>query len=91
VRDGVVGYKAEIITLNVNVSDEVIARLLPGTSRDGTWPATYRHADIEAYRYRRTDVRDKVGLAPLSVSTDRIGIPAMRAGPSSLPSGHESH
>jgi Protein of unknown function (DUF429) len=50
-------------------------------SRDGTWPETDRHADIEAYRYRRTDVhvRDQVGLAPLSVSTDRIGIPAMRA------------
>jgi hypothetical protein len=96
-------YKAEIISLNVNVSDEVIARLIGEVdklgidiplgrpiafveavarhSRDGTWPETYRHADIEAYRYRRTDVhvRDKVGLAPLSVSTDRIGIPAMRA------------
>ncbi len=51
-------------------------------SRDGMWPATYRHADMEAYRYRRTDihVRKTSKLPPaLSVSTDRIGIPAMRA------------
>jgi predicted nuclease with RNAse H fold len=97
------GYEAEIISLDVNVSDEVIARLIGEVdklgidiplgwpiafveavarhSHDATWPETYRHADIEAYRYRRTDVyvRGQVGLAPLSVSTDRIGIPAMRA------------
>jgi hypothetical protein len=50
-------------------------------SSDGTWPETYRHASMEAYRYRRTDLHVwKVGgVAPLSVSTDRIGIPAMRS------------
>jgi Protein of unknown function (DUF429) len=50
-------------------------------SREGTWPETYRHADLDAYRYRRTDLHvwRTAGLAPLSVSTDRIGIPAMRA------------
>jgi predicted nuclease with RNAse H fold len=96
-------YRAEIISLDLSVSDEVITRLIGEVdklgidiplgwpiafaeaiakhSRDGTWPETYRHADIEAYRYRRTDVhvREKVALVPLSVSTDRIGIPAMRS------------
>jgi predicted nuclease with RNAse H fold len=48
---------------------------------DGTWPESYRHADLGPYRYRRTDVhvRRSVGIVPLSVSTDRISIPAMRA------------
>jgi predicted nuclease with RNAse H fold len=50
-------------------------------SEHGTWPATYKHANMEAYRYRRTDIHVWMtgGLAPLSVSTDRIGIPAMRS------------
>lgn len=48
----------------------------------GTWPETYRHTTIDAYRYRRTDVyvwRTAQLPPPLSVSTDRIGVPAMRA------------
>jgi hypothetical protein len=50
-------------------------------SKDGMWPETYRHASTAAYRYRRTDLHvwSAGGVAPLSVSTDRIGIPAMRA------------
>jgi predicted nuclease with RNAse H fold len=50
-------------------------------SLHGTWPATYRHVELHAYRYRRADIHvwRTVGLPPLSVSTDRIGIPAMRA------------
>jgi hypothetical protein len=51
-------------------------------ARDGSWPEDYRHADTSAYRYRRTDVSLWKMLKtspPLSVSTDRIGIPAMRA------------
>jgi predicted nuclease with RNAse H fold len=48
----------------------------------GTWPTSYLHADNVAYRFRRTDLHvwRTAGLKPpLSVSTDRIGIPAMRA------------
>jgi Protein of unknown function (DUF429) len=49
---------------------------------EGRWPTDYLHANTEAYRYRRTDLytwRTIGGAPPLSVSTDRIGIPAMRA------------
>lgn len=52
-----------------------------GHARDGSWPAGYRHGD-EAYRLRRTDVwvwRHVGGSPPLSVATDRIALPAMRA------------
>jgi Protein of unknown function (DUF429) len=50
-------------------------------SKDGDWPSGYRHADIRAFRFRRTDIHvwRQTGLWPLSVSTDRIGIPTMRA------------
>ena len=51
-------------------------------SRNGSWPARYRHADTSAFRYRRTDlwVWKNLGTSPpLSVSTDRIALPAMRA------------
>ena len=49
--------------------------------RNGSWPKDYQHASNVAYRLRRTDVwaRKQLGTPPLSVSTDRIGIPAMRA------------
>jgi predicted nuclease with RNAse H fold len=46
------------------------------------WPSDYEHDQNERYRFRRTDLwlRDQLGLPlPLSVSTDRIAIPAMRA------------
>ena len=50
-------------------------------SKNGNWPSSYRHADIRAFRFRRTDIHvwQQTGLWPLSVSTDRIGIPTMRA------------
>ncbi len=52
-----------------------------GHSRSGAWPASYAHADTRAVRYRRTDLVtwERLGAAPLSVSTDRIALPAMRA------------
>ena len=51
-------------------------------SASGAWPGAYRHADNRAYRYRRTDLavwRTLGTSPPLSVSTDRIALPAMRA------------
>ena len=51
-------------------------------SRQGSWPVDYTHGDALAYRYRRTDLWVWKALRtspPLSVSTDRIAIPAMRA------------
>jgi predicted nuclease with RNAse H fold len=51
-------------------------------SRDGSWPEGYAHADTTAYRLRRTDLWawKTLGFSPpLSVSTDRIALPAMRA------------
>jgi predicted nuclease with RNAse H fold len=50
-------------------------------TRDGSWPSTYQHADTSAFRLRATDlwVWKKLGMPPpLSVSTDRIALPAMR-------------
>ena len=50
-------------------------------ARDGSWPTAYDHGDTSAYRYRRTDiwVWKTLGMSPpLSVSTDRIALPAMR-------------
>jgi predicted nuclease with RNAse H fold len=51
-------------------------------SRDRSWPGEYRHADTSSFRYRRTDLWVWENLKtspPLSVSTDRIALPAMRA------------
>jgi predicted nuclease with RNAse H fold len=51
-------------------------------SRQGSWPVDYTHGDALAYRYRRTDLwvwKELRTSPPLSVSTDRIAIPAMRA------------
>ena len=51
-------------------------------SRGGSWPANYQHADLTDYRLRRTDVwvwKNLKMSPPLSVSTDRIALPAMRA------------
>ncbi len=50
-------------------------------SSDGRWPMEYRHTDNVSYRYRRTDLLWKeLGTSPpLSVSADRIALPAMRA------------
>lgn len=49
---------------------------------DGSWPADYVHSDSRAFRLRRTDhwVWEMLGMPqPLSVSADRIAMPAMRA------------
>jgi len=51
-------------------------------SRDGSWPADYLHDDNSALRYRRTDLwvwKTLKTRPPLSVSSDRIALPAMRA------------
>jgi len=49
---------------------------------DGSWPSDYNHSDTLAVRYRRTDLavwRIIKGNPPLSVSTDKIALPAMRS------------
>lgn len=51
-------------------------------SQTGRWPSNYSHADTTALRLRRTDLWawKQLGFPPpLSVSTDRIALPAMRA------------
>jgi hypothetical protein len=52
-------------------------------TRDGSWPPEYLHAtDTSTLRYRRTDLwlwRQLGTSPPLSVSTDRLALPAMRA------------
>jgi predicted nuclease with RNAse H fold len=51
-------------------------------AKDGSWPNSYDHAHMEEYRFRATDrwLRDELKCPPLlSVSTDLISIPAMRA------------
>jgi hypothetical protein len=51
-------------------------------SSQSSWPVDYAHSDTSAYRYRRTDLwvwKTLVTSPPLSVSTDRIALPAMRA------------
>ena len=51
-------------------------------SKDGSWPASYNHEGNRDYRLRRTDrwVHETLGFpSPLSVSTNFISIPAMRA------------
>jgi predicted nuclease with RNAse H fold len=85
VTDGAVtGLIGEVERLGIDVPlgwPIAFAEAVAQHSREGTWPKTYRHADLDEYRYRRTDLHvwRIAGLAPLSVSTDRIGIPAMRA------------
>ena len=51
-------------------------------SLTGGWPVGYSHTDTSALRLRRTDRwlwRSLGSPPPLSVSTDRIALPAMRA------------
>lgn len=62
-------------------------------SHTGNWPSSYRHDDNRAYRYRRTDLwvwENLGGPPPLSVSSDRIALPAMRAAAllARLPTGY---
>jgi predicted nuclease with RNAse H fold len=53
-------------------------------SMNGSWPGSYDHSDTTTthrYRYRRTDLwlwKSFKTTPPLSVSTDRIALPAMR-------------
>ena len=58
------------------------ARAVANHSEDGSWPADYSHADTSMYRFRKTDLwvwKTFETSPPLSVSTDRIALPAMRA------------
>jgi Protein of unknown function (DUF429) len=58
------------------------AEAVANHSRQGCWPVDYAHSDTSAYRYRRTDMwvwKTLKTSPPLSVSTDRIALPAMRA------------
>ena len=58
------------------------AEAVAGHSFEGSWPGSYLHSDNTSFRYRRTDLNvwTTVGSAPpLSVSTDKIAFPAMRA------------
>ena len=51
-------------------------------SQNGSWPDGYEHHDNLQYRLRRTDIwlwKDLGMSPPLSVSADRIALPAMRA------------
>jgi len=58
------------------------AKAVAGHTRDGSWPADYRHGEAVKYRLRSTDVWCWKQLnmpPPLSVAADRIALPAMRA------------
>ena len=58
------------------------AEAIAEQSRGGSWPSSYLHADTTAVRYRATDLwvwKHLPMRPPLSVSTDRIALPAMRA------------
>jgi Protein of unknown function (DUF429) len=57
------------------------ADAVTGYSAKGPWPTEYLHAANDAYRYRKTDlwVKDNLKKSPLSVSTNLIALPAMRA------------
>jgi len=58
------------------------AEAVAGHSNNGSWPSDYRHENTTDFRLRRTDVwiwRDLGLRQPLSVSSDRIALPAMRA------------
>lgn len=50
-------------------------------NRDGSWPTAHAHSNTRDVRYRRTDLSiwRMNGVPPLSVSTDKIALPAMRA------------
>jgi predicted nuclease with RNAse H fold len=56
---------------------EAVVRALPQFADRGRWPGD---ADRDALRFRETDrfVHEKAGIWPLSVSSDRIAVPAWR-------------
>jgi predicted nuclease with RNAse H fold len=55
---------------------EAVVRALPGFADHGEWPDAGR----DELRFRQTDrfVREQSGMWPLSVSSDRIAVPAWR-------------
>lgn len=73
---------ADKVGLDVPLGWPIAFARAVGDSLDGPWPAAYRHADNIDFRLRRTDRwvwRTLKTSPPLSVSTDRIALPAMRA------------
>jgi hypothetical protein len=83
--DGIVRLVTGVTKLGVDVPlgwPLKFVQALELHSRNGSWPADYEHARNRDLRDRYTDIwlQDVLGFrAPLSVSTDRISIPAMRA------------
>jgi predicted nuclease with RNAse H fold len=83
--EGIVRLVTGVTKLGVDVPlgwPNKFVQALQQHSRNGSWPADYEHAHNRELRYRQTDIwlQDVLGFrAPLSVSTDRISIPAMRA------------
>lgn len=73
---------ADKVGLDVPLGWPIAFARAVGASLEGPWPVAYRHADNIDYRLRRTDRwvwRTLKTSPPLSVSTDRIALPAMRA------------
>jgi len=86
VDDGVItGLAGRVDKLGIDVPlgwPTAFVNAVAQHSHDGSWPVGYDHSDTTAYRYRRTDLWTWKSLRtspPLSVSTDRIALPAMRA------------
>lgn len=93
ITDLVVGVGDSVITELSSVVDKLgidiplgwpiaFAEAVGRHSLERSWPGTYRHADTSEFRYRRTDLwvwQTLKTSPPLSVSTDRIALPAMRA------------
>ena len=80
--DAIVGLAATMDKLGIDVPlgwPTAFGKAVAEHSLSGRWPADYRHADTSEYRLRRTDLwlwRTLGMPQPLSVSTDRIALPA---------------
>lgn len=83
--DDIVALGANVDKLGIDVPlgwPIAFAEAMAAYSVKGAWPADYQHAENTSYRYRRTDLwvwRHLETSPPLSVSADRIALPAMRA------------
>lgn len=83
--DSISAHIARVDKLGIDVPlgwPIAFAEAVVGYSLDGSWPTEYRHNANASYRYRRTDLwlwKDLGMSPPLSVSADRISLPAMRA------------
>jgi predicted nuclease with RNAse H fold len=83
--DTITGLVARADKLGIDVPlgwPIAFAEAITEHSRGGSWPGSYLHADTTAVRYRATDLwvwKNLPMRPPLSVSTDRIALPAMRA------------